>query len=855
MTDEDLLSILKQEEEASTSYYSSEMKASQAEALDRFMGKKLPGDDEAAANGLSTVQAHGERDAINWLMPALTRAFASTDDLFTVDDDNKDDDDESLKTAAQYLRHLYFRQCGGEHITHDFIFDGITQRYGVIRTAWEHPRPEPPRVIENLSAEQFLKYATDADYELLELEVSPGDQDEAPTAGISALQPPLGIAGPPSPMPGTMPMAQPPMGPEPAGLMNVPPDQGPAGIMNEPQMPAGLMPQPMSAADQLGWPPNAVAAIKVRKNPRVGSPLVEIIPPENFRISERAKSLEEAGYHGGLFEVYLADLISEYPEFRDDLERAQNSSEYQFTNDIASLSRHDTLSTFAAADDKFRKQVILNIEYLRCDYDGDGIVELRRIQRVGDVILTNEIAQESEFTVWSPIRVSHRAVGLSIIDTLRTPSQIETELTRRWMDGLAHSLAPRTFYNDRAGANDPTFIDRMSDRGVGDMIGVAGNPRDMIQQEVVPDISASALQALTHYRQKAEEASGINGQNMGFRPQQQHDTSSGIDKLQSAGLARVEQYARFIATGLEAALGKLLRLVAQNNPTKQIFKVSGKRVEFDPRLISDEMTVAVHVGMTAESRERKLMYLGMVAGKQEAIMMQAGPGNPLVSPKEYRNTLAQMTDVMGYRNSTMFFKEIPEGWQPPEPGPDPKMLEAQAKQAEAQAKLAADQAAAQAKLQLTQQEMAARLQMSQADAAAKNQMSQQEMQAKMQMAEVQFEINARIEQAKNDAASAQQAQKMEFDRQLAEMKLNNERIIAEIRIAAEAEASAKARAAEMELAAWKQIQDVKLKKLAITEAAKVKRSSNGKKPKGKAPPAVNGSPGDIGNVQFGGKIG
>lgn len=116
----------------------------------------------------------------------------------------------------------------------------------------------------------------------------------------------------------------------------------------------------------------------------------------------------------------------------DDLEMSSDTRQLARFPDEPDIGRHH--------DDKLREQVTLKIEYIKCDYDRDDIVELRRVVRVGDVILENEVAEESEFTLWSPIRVSHRAIGRSIADTLLDIQKIRTVITRRAMDSLSQAL-------------------------------------------------------------------------------------------------------------------------------------------------------------------------------------------------------------------------------------------------------------------------------------------------------------------------------------------------------------------------------------------------------------------------------
>jgi hypothetical protein len=305
---------------------------------------------------------------------------------------------------------------------------------------------------------------------------------------------------------------------------------------------------------------------------------------------------------------------------------------------------------------------------------------------------------------------------------------------------------------------------------------------------------------------------------MGIQPQAITETKGGIEMLQAAANVRVEQIARWLAYGLEGAMGKVLRLLAAHQDGPRSIKLHGKRVEMDPRRWNDEMTVRVHVGKAGESRDRQLMGLNLIAQKQEAILMQAGPGNPLVTMQLYRNTLARMAEAMGYRNPGEFFAEIPPDYQPPAPGQDPKAMEVQQKG------------------ELAKAELQAKTQLQAAEFQSKQQLQGAELTNKVELAQMQAQFDAQIA-----------SQKAETEREIAALKAANEMEIARVRIEAESQIARERMQAEMQLATWKAAQEVKIKKHAVNVNAKSK--ANGKRP------ASNGASGGMDDVQFGGTIG
>lgn len=66
-----------------------------------------------------------------------------------------------------------------------------------------------------------------------------------------------------------------------------------------------------------------------------------------------------------------------------------------------------------------------------------------------------------------------------------------------------------------------------------------------------------------------------------------------------------------------------------------------------------------------------------MAQKQEQILLQLGAENPLVSLEQYRNTLAELAGLAGFKDASRFFKNPAD--MPPQPQQPPQPSEAQIK--------------------------------------------------------------------------------------------------------------------------------------------------------------------------------
>lgn len=667
LSEDSLLKILKDEEADAASYYDSELAAAQTEAMDRFHAK--PFGDEI--EGRSKVVTHDVEDTINWIMPKLMRAFMEADELISVEDP-KSDDAGSTKCAADYLKHIFFKDNDGETELYDYCFDALLQRLGVFRVGWQDPQPKPPRTLEGVPIEILQKYLEDPEYEILEQEPS---------------------------------------------------------------------------EDQTSF------SLKVQHTPKMGRVVVECLPPEECAFSRRASSGRKADYFRWKREVFLADLLREFPDKKHDLAPDGTTPRNDETQDVASDGREnarfpDESSTRfeGGKEHTGRRKVNLVEECIRVDFDGDGITELRHVKRVGDVILENIEVERSEFHVWTPIRVAHRMAGRSLTDTILDLQRIRTVILRNTLDSMSQSLVPRTAVNTQMMTDDT--VASLLDADIGGVITVNGDVRSAVQPFVTPDLSSQGLVMLEYMDQRVETATGVTRHSQGLRPEAITDTKGGIEALQGAATERIELIARWLAKGLQEVFESILHLVSSHQDQPRIVKIKGKPMPIDPRLWSDEMSVDVSVGMATENRQMRIMNLSVIKQTQAEIIQLAGPENPICGVPEYRTTCAMLAEQMGMKAPERFFKEIPEGYQPPPPQPDPKVAEAQ---------------------------------------------------AKMQLEAQKAQQAAQLDQAKLQADQQLQAHKINSERELALIKAQSERQIAEIRIASEAQIARERMAMEMEL--------------------------------------------------------
>lgn len=529
---------------------------------------------------------------------------------------------------------------------------------------------------------------------------------------------------------------------------------------------------------------NGVFTLEVRRTPKMGRVHIEAVPPEEFALTKTARNICDAKYHRRKRPAYLAELKRSYPEKEEDLDGLSAAANWadSIWDDGRKQARYpdDNIDPEPNNQDKGRRQVILHEEYVRVDFDGDGIVELRYVKRVGTVVLENYAVEASDYVLWSPNRVSHRAIGLSIADMLDDIQRIRTEITRSYLDSLASTLSPRTYVNTQA--MDQNGIDAVADNELSGVIPVKGDPNAAVLEVTAPDISGPALNALEYFDQRKQEASGNTKHKQGMDPASLNKTATGIELLQAAGRSRIELIATWLGAGLEDVFKRAAQLLAAHQDKPRQVKLFGQWCEVDPRTWSDEVSVSVNVGEAGVSKHQRLGNLSLIAAKQEQVLLQAGASNPLVTLQHYRNTLANMATTMGFLDPSLFFGEVPEDFAP-EPQPDPKLVEAQMKN-----KLETEKA--QVAAQLQQQKQAFDQQAQAQKLASERELAAFKVQSEQQLAEIRVAMEERIAVMRMNMEARLEQMRMDMEGEQAER--DSQRQAAVGAIAARENAKAKA---------------------------------------------------------------
>jgi hypothetical protein len=425
-----------------------------------------------------------------------------------------------------------------------------------------------------------------------------------------------------------------------------------------------------AGVDQMGMPIQApVYSVTVKKVNKSGQVKIENVPPEEFLISKAAKTIDDSPFVAHRRLMPRSDLIAMGYD-KDLVDSLPTYDDLSFTQErIARFDQGENPDDSPSMDPAMQNLEVYEC-YIRIDEDDDGIAELRRIVYCGSEILEDEETDVVPFHSICPIPIPHKFFGQSLADRTMDIQLIKSTVTRQMLDNLYLTN------NARIGVVDGQVnIDDVLNATPGGVIRLK-NAAAIVPIQV-PSVTAQAFPMLEYMDGVQAKRTGVNDAQQGLDPDVLSNvTAAAVAAMVKSNSGKLELIARIFAeTGVKSLFRGILHLLGKYQDKEKIVRMRGEYVSFDPRTWANEYDVSVNVGLGSGDRDQKLTMLQMILSKQEQILQQFGPSNPLVSVGQYRNTLAKFIESAGFKDANQFINPItPEQdaalAQPKPPAPD-----------------------------------------------------------------------------------------------------------------------------------------------------------------------------------------
>lgn len=475
-----------------------------------------------------------------------------------------------------------------------------------------------------------------------------------------------------------------------------------------------LMGEEIITPDGMVIPAPVSYNVKVKRTEENGRIAIENVPPEEFLISNRAKSISDADFVAHRTTMTVSELV-EMGYDREEIERYAGYTDLDMNEERT--KRFEDIETGLTYDstDPTMRDVLVTESYIKSDYDGDGIAEFRRVLTVGNGyhVLENEEFDHIPFAGLSPILMPHRAIGRSVAELVMDVQLIKSTLMRQLLDNIYNTNNSRVV----AVEGQVNLDDLMTNRPAGIVrVRQAG----AVQPLQVPDVAGSVFPALNYMDTVREQRTGITKQSMGLDADSlQSTTATAVAATMAASQGKIEMIARvFAETGVRDLFRGILHLSTKYQNKEKIVRLNNEFVSVDPREWNNMYDVQINVGLGTAQKQEQIQFLMATAAKQEQIIQQMGPNNPMVSLTQYRNTLAKVAELAGFKDADQFYAPSQE-------------IEAKVQQAQAAQQQQGQQQDPMVALEM--QKFQAEMQMKQAEFEAQQAMKMQQMEMDFQL--------------------------------------------------------------------------------------------------------------------------
>ena len=163
MTDDELLTICRQESYQAESYITSEVSQEREDAMERFLGS--PYGDEVA--GRSSVVTRDVLETIEWVMPSLLKVFVSSDDIVSYNPEGPEDE-EFAKQATDLANVVFHKDNNGFLILNTWFKDALLQKQGVVKSYWDESESTTTTSYTGLNLMEFISKVSDDNVEVTE---------------------------------------------------------------------------------------------------------------------------------------------------------------------------------------------------------------------------------------------------------------------------------------------------------------------------------------------------------------------------------------------------------------------------------------------------------------------------------------------------------------------------------------------------------------------------------------------------------------------------------------------------------------------------------------------------------------
>ena len=744
MTDEQLKAITDGEMRQAVGWYSGKLALQRQKAMVYYLAEPKLDLSPPEIEGRSSVVSPDVRNTIEAMLPQLMVKFAGSEQVVEFEP-QKPGDEKKAEQATDYVNHVFHRQNNGELLTYTWMKDALLSKNGIVKVWWDTRTEETREEYKALSDVELSQVMDDEEVEIIEQKAYPDEEDaEKRQEAIQQLGQQMQQA---------MQAAQ----------------QNPQAAQAVQQIQAQI--QQIQSA-----PPVMLYDIACKRSKGGGRVCIENVPPEEFLISRKAKRIEDASFVAHRVSRTASDLQSMGYKNIDQISGDDQATSLNMER-VERLAWDDEMAYTNASQqitpDESQRIIWVTECYVRVDYDGDGISELRKVVRAGNQILENEIVDCAPFVSITPVPMPHKFFGMSVADLALEGQRVKTAILRGQLDNMYLQINGRYFAVDGQVNLDDLLASRP-----GGVVRMKGPGMAGRLDQGMGDSSVG--QAMMEYMQGfLEDSTGWSRLSQGTDPSSLmgSETATKTNIVTNKADMRVDLIARNFAEGFRDLFRFILKLVSQYGDKEQVIKLRGEWVPINPRDWRNGFDCVVNVGLGTGNKDQQVAHLNMML--QQAI---AGLQDGTATPENVYQIKIEMAKAMGFKNADKYATDPQKNPPPQMPGPmeieqmKAKMAQ-ETEQMKAQAKMQADTQAKQAELQLERERMQMQAQVDTHRQQVEAQQKALEAQSAQELERVKVQSQMQLEQFKAQ---------MQQETAIAVAKINAEAVVMRAQLQASA---------------------------------------------------------------------
>tara|TARA_R110000744_G_scaffold98675_1_gene190839 strand:- start:1351 stop:3396 length:2046 start_codon:yes stop_codon:yes gene_type:complete len=627
ITEEELVTRIRGEITDSLGYMGDTISHQREQAMKYYYGLPFGNEVEGRSQYVDTTV----QDTIEWIKPSLMRVFASGDQMVKFSPHGPEDV-KMAEQATDYVNYVFTKDNPGWEIMYSWFTDALLSKNGIVKVWWDEYENEEREEYQGLTAMEFEALLSDPSVEVMEHteytdpEYESEEVEETPEATYAQTE-------------------------------------SVGEVMHD---------------------------VVIKRKDHTGKIKIENVPPSEFLISREAKNMQDARFVCHRVIKTLSDLREMYPD--EDIEREDlgGSADDMDTFSSERLERYmfDNSANYWEgwggggddfADDSLRTYW-LHESFIRSDYNGDGIAELRKVCTVGDKVLANEEIDSIPFVSITPIKIPHKFFGLSIADLVMDLQLMRSTLMRNLMDNM---------YNQNFGRyavlEGQANLDDLLTQRPGGIVRV--KTPNAVTPLATPALEPYTFQMLEYLDGVREQRAGVSRMSQGMNENAltSHTTATAVNAVMGAAQSRVELIARnFAETGVKDLMITIYELLHKNQDKKRVVMLRNEWVPVRPDVWRDKYDCTVSVALGSGSKDQQMMHLSqMLQFAGDALK----GGLPIVNEQNMYNLGAALVKSMGFQNVDDFLTD-PSKVPPKQEEQDPAvMAKQQMEQMEVQIKL------------------------------------------------------------------------------------------------------------------------------------------------------------------------